>query len=140
MRERAKLAGLTRGSEERRRLLQRLKSLVCQPKQRHVCCEVPGQGPADPDSPSYLPSLEDEECGVEGGNPAFVLGGQDTGIGEFPFLGLLGKRRGKGRKIEWECGGSIINKVDLSNIFSQIASKYFQQVVCPLGRPLRRWR
>ena len=113
MRERAKLVGLTRGSEERRRLLQRLKSLVCHNEERNVCCEVPGQGPSDPDSPSYLPSLEAEECGVEGGNPAFVLGGEDTGIGEFPFLGLIGKRKGKGRKIEWECGGSIINKVDL---------------------------
>ena len=113
MRERAKLVGLTRGSEERRRLLQRLKSLVCHTEERNVCCEVPGQGPSDPDSPSYLPSLEAEECGVEGGNPAFVLGGEDTGIGEFPFLGLIGKRKGKGRKIEWECGGSIINKVDL---------------------------
>jgi len=37
-----------------------------------------------------------------------VLGGENTTIGEFPFLGLLGQQ--KGRSIKWTCGGSIINK------------------------------
>ena len=52
--------------------------------------------------------MEREECGVEGGNAAFVLGGENTTIGEFPFLGLLGKE--KRGNIQWVCGGSLINK------------------------------
>merc|ERR1712154_146453 len=79
--------------------------------ERKVCCGVPPPPtPAStgPDSPSYLPSLEREECGVEGGKSAFVLGGENTTIGEFPFLGLLGKE--KSGNIKWVCGGAVINK------------------------------
>ena len=42
----------------------------------------------------------------------------DTEIGEFPFMALLGS--GQEGNITWSCGGSIINKVDLANIFSKI--------------------
>ena len=102
-RERAKLESLTRGSEERAKLLEKLRSLVCNKQERNICCELAG-----PDSPSYIPSMEKQECGLEGGSAAFVLGGDNTTIGEFPFLGLLGKE--KNGKIQWVCGGSIINK------------------------------
>ena len=109
--ERARLDTLTRGSQEWQRLLKKLRSLVCNKEERNVCCQVPAPPPpTGPDSPSYLPSLEDEQCGVEGGGAAFVLGGENTTIGEFPFLGLLGKVKGKGKNIKWSCGGSIINK------------------------------
>jgi len=45
---------------------------------------------------------------VEGGKSAFVLGGENTTIGEFPFLGLLGKE--ESGNIKWVCGGAVINK------------------------------
>ena len=125
-RDRVQLETLSRGSQERARLLQKLRSLVCNKEERKICCEVAATPPpppspppspsppssppssTDPDSPSYLPSLEREQCGVEGGSAAFVLGGENTTIGEFPFLGLLGRE--KRRDIQWVCGGSIINK------------------------------
>ena len=107
--EKSKLKTVARGSEERRRLLQKLRSLVCSSQQQKVCCEAGEDlGPTNPDSPSYLPSLDSEECGLDGTGFAFVLGGEDTSIGEFPFLGLLGRR--EAGNIEWVCGGSIINK------------------------------
>ena len=101
--EKSKLKTVARGSEQRRRLLQKLRSLVCSSQQQKVCCEL-----EDPDSPSYLPSLESQECGLDGASTAFVLGGEDTSIGEFPFLGRLGRK--EGGNIKWRCGGSIINK------------------------------
>ena len=107
--EKSKLKTVARGSEQRRRLLQKLRSLVCSSQQQKVCCEAGEDlGPTNPDSPSYLPSLDSEECGLDGTGFAFVLGGEDTSIGEFPFLGLLGRR--EAGNIEWVCGGSIINK------------------------------
>merc|ERR1712061_245921 len=123
IKDRGTLDTLRRGSQERARLLQKLRSLVCNKKKRKVCCQVvapppppptpspsPTPSPTDHDSPSYLPSLEDDQCGMEGGGAAFVLGGEDTAIGEFPFLVLLGKVKRKGENIKWSCGGSIINK------------------------------
>ena len=108
---RNRLETLSKGSRERARLLQKLRSLVCNKDRREICCEVstpPPGSSTDPDSPSYLPSLEEDQCGLEGGSAAFVLGGEDTSIGEFPFLALLGKERGG--TVQWFCGGSIINK------------------------------
>ena len=103
VRETAKLNSLTWGTVQWRRLLGKLRSLVCSSQQQKVCCEL-----EDPDSPSYLPSLESQECGLDGASTAFVLGGEDTSIGEFPFLGRLGRK--EGGNIKWRCGGSIINK------------------------------
>merc|ERR1719411_2418621 len=65
------------------------------------------------DSPSHLPSLESGECGVGSDSAGFILGGNATDIGEFPFLALLGNisvSQSRGRTIKWGCGGSIINK------------------------------
>merc|ERR1712154_275371 len=119
IRDRDLLTSLDRKSPERARLLNKLKSLVCNKDERKVCCGVPppptpaptpaptqavrfpfSPTPAStgPDSPSYLPSLEREECGVEGGKSAFVLRGENTTIGEFPFLGLLGKEKSGNNK------------------------------------------
>merc|ERR1712154_582150 len=83
IRDRNLLTSLDRKSPERARLLNKLKSLVCN-------------------------KVERKECGVEGGKSAFVLGGENTTIGEFPFLGLLGKE--KSGNIKWVCGGAVINK------------------------------
>lgn len=43
------------------------------------------------------------------GDAAFILGGQDTKLGEFPWMTLLGSRRKSG-SIFWKCGGALINK------------------------------
>ena len=103
--ERHKLTLLTPGSDERKMLLEKLQSLVCNKQEKKTCC--------DP-LPKYIPSLEREECGLSS-EPKFrerragrILGGDDTAIGEFPFLGLLGKE--KRGSIQWSCGGSIINQ------------------------------
>merc|ERR1711874_776621 len=104
--ETAKLNSLTWGSVQWRRLLGKLRSLVCSSQQQKVCCEL-----EDPDSPSYLPSLESQECGLDGASTAFVLGGEDTSIGEFPFLGRLGIK--EGGNIKWRCGGPTVDYVRL---------------------------
>ena len=42
--EKLKLAGLSRGSDERKRLLERLRSLVCNKEEKKVCCDLPSPG------------------------------------------------------------------------------------------------
>ena len=111
---------LTSGSQEWRRKLTKLRSLVCNKKERKVCCgekekEESFQNttevsvtPDVSDSPSFIPSLDREECGLAGASFSFIIGGEDTHLGQFPFLALVGKTTG--RRTEWDCGGSIINK------------------------------
>jgi len=110
------LRGLTRGTRDYNRQLSKLKALVCNSAERKVCCastttptttSAPSIGP---DAPSYRPSLEEEECGEKGGHAGFIRGGEDSNIGEFPFLALLGKNRKRGPGIFWSCGGTLINK------------------------------
>ena len=78
--EKLKFDQLTPGSEEKRRLLKTLRSLVCNKKERKVCCEDPDV--SGPDTPSHLPSLRSEECGLAGDSFAFVLGGEKTHVGK----------------------------------------------------------
>ena len=122
--EKLKFDQLKPGSEEKRRLLKTLRSLVCNKKERKVCCEVSEAPVPDggneteescqnstaevSDSPSYLPSLEREECGLAGASFSFIFGGETTHLAQFPFMALVGKI--KGRTTKWDCGGSIINK------------------------------
>ena len=110
--EKGKFDQLSPDSQERRRLLGKLRSLVCNKKGRKVCCDVPvpeaGTQPEVSDSPSYLPSLDREECGLAGASLSFIFGGEDTHLGQFPFLALVG--RSEGRITQWTCGGSIINQ------------------------------
>ena len=58
------------------------------------------------DSPGWVPSPG--ECGLTG-NPAFILNGDDTLPGEYPWMALLGKKNKRGR-VNWTCGGTLINK------------------------------
>ena len=122
--EKLKFDQLTPGSEEKRRLLKTLRSLVCNKKERKVCCEVSEAPVPDggneteescqnitaevSDSPSYLPSLEREECGLAGASFSFIFGGETTHLGQFPFLALVG--RTEGRNTRWICGGSLVNQ------------------------------
>ena len=87
----------------------KLKSQICNKKERKVCCPLCDE--TDEDSPCYIPSLEEERCGLEGSHSGFIVGGEDTRIGEFPFLALLGKKsRRRRNSIFWHCGGTLINK------------------------------
>jgi len=87
----------------------KLKSQICNKKERKVCCPLCDE--TDEDSPCYIPSLEQERCGLEGSDSSFIVGGEDTRIGEFPFVVLLGKpsRRNPDKNF-WFCGGTLINK------------------------------
>ena len=102
--EKEKLKQYSRGSSEYKRVLNKLKSQICNKKLRKVCCEI--EDPVeDRDSPSWIPSAG--ECGLSG-DPAFILGGADAKLGEFPWMALLGvERRGI---VKWTCGGTLINR------------------------------
>ena len=74
----------------------------------------------DEDSPCYRPSIEEEKCGVAfdgdfrrrrgtGGRFRRAVGGEDSGLGEFPFLALLGRDSVEG-DVQFFCGGTLINK------------------------------
>ena len=65
-----------------------------------------GQGEKCRDLPSHRPSLEKEECGLGSDPTGFIIGGNDTQIGEFPFLALLGRDN----ITTFHCGGTLINK------------------------------
>ena len=120
--EREKLNKLKKNTAEWTRQLTKLKSLVCNARERKVCCaknpssatESGTRSPTNPrsprDAPSYRPSLAREECGELNSHAGFILGGNDTRLGEYPFLALLGKTRGRGRGTFWHCGGTLINK------------------------------
>ena len=124
--EREKLNSLKGNKAEWTRQLTKLKSLVCNASERKVCCkktsstttsttsitsstsnstetESPG------DAPNYRPSLGEEECGELNSHAGFIRGGNDTRLGEYPFLALLGKTSRKGKRF-WHCGGTLINK------------------------------
>jgi len=117
--EREKLGRYQKDSSEFKKLLNKLRSQVCNKKLRKICCEVEEQElkqekvqdvvkveKTEKDSPSWIPNME--ECGVTG-NAAFILGGQDTKLGELPWMTLLGTRKQSG-SIFWKCGGALINK------------------------------
>ena len=101
--ERANLNELTKGSPAYDEQLNLLRGMVCNGDERKVCCSP------DPDSPSYRPSLEDEECGLGSDPSGFIVGGEDTRIGEFPFMALLGLNETR-QGFKFICGGTLINK------------------------------
>jgi len=94
-----------------------LVSLICDKQDRTFCC--PSQQSDDSSSPSWLPS--DGDCGRPG-RPGFIVGGEDTRPGEFPFTALIGYThtvKNKWVQHEWrfktwnetkyKCGGTLIN-------------------------------
>jgi len=104
------LNSFTRGSKEYKDHLLRLRGSVCNTAERKVCCrnENPIPKSDNPDDPNFIPSFEKEECGLTNSAGAYILGGKDTRLGEFPYLALLGKDSGDG--IFLFCGATIINK------------------------------
>jgi len=114
-REKEILNQLPKGSPGYASQLNKLKSLVCNKAERKVCCDGTDSNKdcddTDEDSPCYRPSLEEERCGLEGDHAGFIVGGEDTRIGQFPFVALLGKNSKRRRgSIFWHCGGTLINK------------------------------
>merc|ERR1711988_624108 len=125
--------------------LEELRSLVCNNDERKVCCDIteivsttptpsterprpktpPPTGCANPDSPCHRPSLEEEKCGLDNSDAGF-FGVEGTRIGEFPFLVLLGSKRG-GDSVSWQCGGTLINK-------TAIVRPDSEQHLCTRGR------
>ena len=80
---------LALGSQEKLLQQEKLSSLVCNEEESRVCCDVTAG--TDHDSPSYLPSLEREECGLEGGHAGFILGGDDTRLEWNTLIGREGR-------------------------------------------------
>jgi len=125
--EREKLNKLKKNTADWTIQLSKLKSLVCNARERKVCCEkttttsttvntstaptaTDTKTRSPRDAPNYRPSLAREECGELNSHAGFILGGEDTRLGEYPFLALLGRERGRGRGTFWHCGGTLINK------------------------------
>ena len=129
-------------SSEYKSLLARLKTLICNKKERKVCCDKAKQptttttpattttAPTDEKSfPNFIPNIDRGECGVTG-DAAFIYGerklqlffvlfmlivnillpgGENTKLGEFPWMALLRRERSDG-KVLWHCGGTLLNK------------------------------
>jgi len=111
LQEREILRSLPRRSAEYKEKLDELKSLVCNKKEKKVCCVrdvVEEEDQRDINSPSWVPDKEDG-CGAGTSSPGFVVGGNDTALGEFPWAVLLGQRYPSGRTA-WKCGGTLINR------------------------------
>ena len=114
--ERQKLDSMSRNTASWTEQLAKLKQLVCNGKERKVCCErntttTTNNSFRDPrDAPNYRPSLEEAECGELNSHAGFILGGNDTKLGEYPYLSLLGRKRSGGQGAFWHCGGTLINR------------------------------
>ena len=113
--ETTNLKKLNRWSTAYRTVLKKLKSLICNKAIRKVCCQSDRVQEPDSflqtsllleDSPGWVPSPG--ECGLTG-NPAFILNGEETIPGEYPWMALLGKENQRGI-VKWTCGGTLINK------------------------------
>ena len=112
------LRSLTRGSTQYKNSLSQLKRLVCNKEEKKVCCTqqrpttttAPRTTPPNTkqSSPSWVPSKR-EGCGFSSASSGFIVGGNDTELGEFPWTVLLGKTSSSGRT-QWKCGGTLVNK------------------------------
>ena len=114
--EEQKLNSLQTTSNEYRKLLSQLQSLICNKRLTKICCKrgkpqviVRQFEIIDVNSPSWVPKPGGEgKCGTAGANAENIVGGEDADLGEYPWMALLGIER-SGKKI-WQCGGTLINK------------------------------
>jgi len=98
----AKLRSLERNSSERNGAKKVLQNLICSKDPRKICCPSNSRS-----TPTWVPPPG--ECGIRRSDAAFIIGGEDTKPGEFPWMALLGSKNSQGT-IEWTCGGALINK------------------------------
>ena len=121
--EEQKLNSLQTTSNEYRKLLSQLQSLICNKRLTKICCKIENPSTTtykpkvisrqfeviDHDSPSWVPKPGGEgKCGTAGANAENIVGGEDANLGDYPWMALLGiERRGK---VKWTCGGTLINK------------------------------
>lgn len=82
------------------------------PTERSPSEPVPSPS-GDPEGGDYLPGIAGGDCSLTGGlGSAFVVGGQDSKVFEFPFAALVGfrYRAFAERGLFYTCGGTLINK------------------------------
>ena len=109
--EKNQLNFMKKGSEEYKQKLEEIKGLVCNKQKKKVCClktfiEPPRN--ITPNSPSWVPRIEKEQCGVSAEGSQFVVGGNNTKLGEFHWLVLLGTQSEQfGGEFYWHCGGTL---------------------------------
>eukprot|EP00090_Calanus_glacialis_P033594 TRINITY_DN5586_c0_g1_i4.p1 TRINITY_DN5586_c0_g1~~TRINITY_DN5586_c0_g1_i4.p1 ORF type:complete len:444 (+),score=80.88 TRINITY_DN5586_c0_g1_i4:24-1355(+) len=106
------LKSLTRGSTKYNTIIRELKGLICNKREKKICCikekaEQP-QPTTQSSSPSWVPSKR-EGCGLSFDPAGFIVGGNDTKLGEFPWTVLLGRKGSSGQSL-WKCGGTLINR------------------------------
>ena len=87
----------------------RLKSLICNKKLKKICCSCEKSEAYEENSPSYFPTINDWGCGVGGNNSAFIVGGENTSLQQYPWMVLLGRKQKSGTT-KFICGGALINK------------------------------
>ena len=101
--EKRKLAGLSRGSDERKMLLERLQSLVCNKEEKKVCCD--------------LPSL----CGIS----SFVMNTSGVRKAEkdnLPWMVSLFNQRGR-LDVDVICVGVLISRKHVLTVASCVATR-----------------
>ena len=72
-----------------------LRAKVCNKKDKKVCCSDYNSSKPE-DSPQFLPSAEKGECGLNNISPSQIIGGEDTALGEYPFMAVLGYKLDNG--------------------------------------------
>ena len=98
-----RLKQLSKGSSEFKAIRKELASLVCNKRERKICCDTT-------ESPSWVPKPDENECGLKGDNAEFIVGGKDAKPGQFPWTVLLGSYNEDTKTIDFTCGGTLINK------------------------------
>lgn len=56
-----------------------------------------------------LPTVEEGQCGFSV-SVGYIFGGTQAVRGDFPFIALLGYRGTNGRRRDYKCGGTLINR------------------------------
>ncbi|KAL0868195.1 hypothetical protein ABMA27_007736 [Loxostege sticticalis] len=68
----------------------------------------PQTNPSNLDPSDFVPAFPDPpECGYSNASFSRVVGGVPAKLGDFPWMALLGYKRGTGTR--WLCGGSLIS-------------------------------
>merc|ERR1719219_1746727 len=69
----------------------------------------PPNGISDQEDGRYHPNEADGTCGEYLG-AGFILGGVETKRGELPYQAVLGYKSRRGRKVKYNCGGTLLNR------------------------------